>query len=461
MSGSVSREVSFLGHPVGLSFLFGTEMWERFCYYGMRALLTYYMVDFLFLSGESQHVLGYQSVKSVFEYVYGPLGPQPFGALIYGLYVSLTYFTGVIGGRLADLYLGQKWAVIIGALTMATGEFLLTDPSLFFIALLVLITGNGFFKPNITTQVGGLYTPGDGRIDRAYSVFYVGINLGALIAPPICGRLGHAAAGQPPHWHYGFTAAACGMLLGLAIFLAGQRYLPQDVRGRRKIAEAASGIAEAKLTPRERSAVLALVLVAFCNLFFWACYEQMGITIALMAENNTDLATPLGTLQPEDVQSFDPFFIFALTPVIIALWAWQARRKQEPTPVIKMGIGCLLCALCYALLVLPGLSIDAGHKVGVLWLVVTMGVLTVGELYLSPVGLSLFSRAAPAKLASLMMGVNYLSNFAGNYLAGYLGSFWDSMPKAIFFGMLTAISAATALAILALSRMLNPILKDH
>jgi POT family proton-dependent oligopeptide transporter len=177
-----------------------------------------------------------------------------------------------------------------------------------------------------------------------------------------------------------------------------------------------------------------------------------------MAEKNTNLTTWFGTLAPEDIQSFNPFFIFAFTPVVIALWAWQARRGREPSPVTKMGMGCALTALCYAMLVLPGWTIDAGQKVSVLWLVASMAMLTLGELYLSPVGLSLFSRAAPAKLASLMMGVNYLSNCFGNYLAGYLGSFWESMHKGAFFGMIAGMSAVTAIAIFGLSRVLNPIL---
>ncbi len=453
------REISFLGHPIGLAVLFGTEMWERFCYYGMRALLTFYMVDYLFIGGQPQHVFLYSPVKSALEAVYGPLPPQPLAALVYGLYTSMTYLTGIIGGTIADRFIGQRHAVIIGAITMATGEMLLMAPSLFFLGLIILVIGNGFLKPNITTQVGGLYQAGDARIDRAYSVFYVGINLGALIAPIICGRLGHAPPGQPPHWQYGFAAAGAGMLIGLVIFLAGLRYLPPDVRGRRKIAEAASGLPTPPLTGRDRAAVIALILVAFCNLFFWGCYEQQGITIALMAERNTDLTTWFGTLRPEDIQSFNPFFIFTLTPVIVALWGWQARRGTEPSPVTKMGIGCAATALCYGMLILPSLSIDAGQKVSVLWLVAAMALLTLGELYLSPVGLSLFSKAAPAKVASLMMGVNFLSNFAGNYLAGYLGSFWTGMQKTHFFAMIAAISAITAIAIFGLSRVLNPILR--
>jgi len=446
------------GHPVGLSVLFGTEMWERFCYYGMRALLTYYMVQFLFLGDEPTHVLGYNTARAALQAVYGPMKPQQMAALIYGLYTFGTYVSCLLGGWVADTYLGQRRAVILGAMVMAAGEFMLVDPALCFFGLLVLVTGNGFFKPNISTQVGGLYKPGDQRIDSAYSIFYVGINLGALIAPIICGRAAHFGTG-PAHWNYGFAAAGIGMLIGLGVNLAGQRALPPDVRSRRRAAVTASPTASTRLTALDRRAIVALCVVAFFNLFFWGVYEQQGITIALMAADHTNLATPLGTMDAEDVQSFNPFFIFTLTPLIIAFWGWQARRGAEPSPVVKMAIGCALNALAFGLLIIPGMAIDAGHKVSWLWLLVAMALSTIGELYLSPVGLSLFSKAAPAKVASLMMAVNFLSNASGNYLAGQLGFYWDVMSKANFFTMIAAIAGGAALAIAALSLVLAPVLR--
>jgi POT family proton-dependent oligopeptide transporter len=450
-------EKNFLGHPIGLSVLFGTELWERFCYYGMRALLTFYMVDTLFVGNAPDHVIGYHEVKAVLESFSGPLGAQPLAALIYGSYASTAYLTGLIGGYLADNFLGQRRAVILGGLTMAAGEFMLTDQSLFFPGLLVLVLGNGFFKPNISTQVGGLYKPGDSRIDQAYSVFYVGINLGALIAPIVCGRAAHWGGGS--HWNYGFAAAGIGMLIGVAINLAGRRALPPDVRARRlATTTAAEKQAGSPLTRDDKRAVAALCAVAFFNLFFWGCYEQQGITLALLAEKYTNLGTPLGTMNAEDVQSFNPFFIFAFTGLIIAFWAGQARRGSEPSSVVKMAYGCALTALSYGVLAFACIQVDAGHHISWLWLLLAMAILTVGELYLSPVGLSLFSKAAPAKLASLMMAVNFLSNAAGNYLAGYLGSYWDGMGKMAFFAMIAGISAATSVAIFLLSRVLNPIL---
>jgi POT family proton-dependent oligopeptide transporter len=319
----------------------------------------------------------------------------------------------------------------------------------------VLVLGNGFFKPNITTQVGGLYKPGDTRIDSAYSIFYVGINLGALVAPLVTGRAA-GIDGSTPHYHCGFIAAGIGMLLAIATNLAGRRHLPPDVRKRRL----QSAQPRAPLSSLDKRAVVALCVVAFFNVFFWGCYEQQGITIALMAADHTDLSAPFGThIGIADVQSFNPFFIFALTPFIIALWRWQAKSGGEPSPVLKMAFGCGFTAAAYGLLIIPGFSIDAGGKPTWLWLLAAMAILTLGELYLSPVGLSLFSKAAPAKLASLMMAVNFLSNAGGNYLAGYLGTFWDKMPKSSYFLMIAGVAGTTAVAIFMLSFVLRPVLR--
>src|SRR3954467_14066252 len=211
----------FLGHPRGLAFLFATEMWERFSYYGMRALLVLYMVKYLLQPGQAGSVLGYDAIKAALEVVSGPLSVQALASQIYGLYTGLVYLTPIFGGLLADRVLGQRRTVIIGAVLMAIGHFMMAFESLFLLALLVLILGNGAFKPNISTQVGGLYAPDDRRRDRAFSIFYVGINLGAFLAPLVCGTLGEEVG-----WHYGFAAAGVGMTLSLAIYLYATRTPP-------------------------------------------------------------------------------------------------------------------------------------------------------------------------------------------------------------------------------------------
>src|SRR6188474_2681251 len=215
------------GHPRGLSYLFATEMWERFSYYGMRALLVLYMVKYLLEPERAHHVVGLSAFRTVLESIFGQLAAQPFASHIYGFYTGLVYLTPILGGLLADRVLGQRRTVIIGAALMAAGHFAMAFEQLFLFALGLLILGNGAFKPNISTQVGELYAPGDRRRDRAFSIFYVGINLGAFLAPLICGTLGEKLG-----WHYGFGAAGVGMTLGLAIYLYASRTLPPDVRSR-------------------------------------------------------------------------------------------------------------------------------------------------------------------------------------------------------------------------------------
>src|SRR5579871_6893347 len=216
-------QAEFLGHPRGLSFLFATEMWERFSYYGMRALLVLYLVEYLLQPETAGQVIGLAAFKHILEAALGPLGVQPFASNIYGLYTGLVYLTPIFGGMLADRVLGHRRTVIIGALLMALGHFMMAFEPLLLFALFCLILGNGAFKPNMSSQVGELYAPGDPRRDRAYSIFYVGINVGAFLAPLVCGTLGERAG-----WHYGFGAAGIGMLIGLAIYLIGTRHLPPD-----------------------------------------------------------------------------------------------------------------------------------------------------------------------------------------------------------------------------------------
>src|ERR1700751_563150 len=226
-SQSGARDELF-GHPRALAYLFTTEMWERFSYYGMRALLVLYMVKYLFTPQGSGDVLGLAPFRHGLEFVFGPLAPQPLASQIYGFYTGLVYLTPILGGLLADRVLGQRRTVIVGAILMAIGHFMMAFEQLFLLALGFLILGNGAFKPNISTQVGALYAPGDRRRDRAFSIFYVGINLGAFLAPLICGTLG-----EDYGWHYGFAAAGVGMTLGLAIYLYAAPTLPPDDLARR------------------------------------------------------------------------------------------------------------------------------------------------------------------------------------------------------------------------------------
>ncbi len=441
------------GHPRGLSYLFATEMWERFSYYGMKALLVLYMVKYLLQPENAQGVIGFAALKSGLESVFGPLDIQPLSSHIYGLYTGLVYLTPVLGGYLADRVFGQRRTVVIGATLMAVGHFMMAFEPLFLLALLVLIFGNGAFKPNISTQVGTLYAPGDPRRDSAFSIFYVGINLGAFLAPLVCGTLGEEIG-----WHYGFGAAGIGMTIGLSIYLYATRTLPPDVRSR--------VLSEGKTQPFGRDewrAMGALMLLALPVTFFWATYEQQGNTIALWADDYTDRTINLivwaGQIPVTWFQAFNPFMIFAFTPFILALWKRQEETGREPSTVMKMAFGCFGVAAAYLILAAAAFSAGGG-KASWLWLTAYFVVLTIGELYLSPVGLSLVTKVAPARAVSMMMGVWLATSFTGNFIGGYLGSFWSSMAKDSFFMMIAAIAALAGLVILAFVRPLKPMLRE-
>ncbi len=448
---AATRTADLFGHPKGLAVLFSTEMWERFSYYGMRALLVLYMVKHLLQPGQAETVIGYAAVRSALEFIFGPLGVQPIASHIYGLYTALVYLTPVIGGLIADRWLGQRRTVVLGAVLMAIGHFLMAFEALFLFALLVLILGNGAFKPNVSTQVGALYAPGDPRRDRAFSIFYVGINIGAFFSPLVCGTLGENYG-----WHYGFAAAGIGMLIGTLIYVAGWSTLPPDDRTLR-------GSAPRRPLDREEwRRILALAILFLPVTLFWATYEQQGNTIALWADAQTDRTLNLivwqGQIPVTWFQSFNPFMIFAFTPFVVALWAWQAQRKREPSTITKMALGCFGIALGNLVLVLAAWQAGSGQA-SWLWLLLYFAVITVGELYLSPIGLSLVTKVAPTRVVSLVMGLWLATSFTGNLIGGWLGSFWTAMDKGQFFMMIAAIAACAGLVILAFNRPLSPILK--
>ena len=432
------------GHPAALSFLFATEMWERFSYYGMRALLVLYMVKYLLLPAQADGVAGLAGFKAALEFVFGPLALQPLASHIYGFYTGLVYLTPIFGGLLADRVLGQRRTVILGASLMAAGHFMMAFEHLFLLALIVLILGNGCFKPNISTQVGSLYAPGDRRRDGAFSIFYVGINLGAFLAPLICGTLGEEYG-----WHYGFAAAGVGMTLGLVIYLLATPMLPKDAFVRRDTSQ--------KIGREGWRAIGALLVLFIPVSLFWGTYEQQGNTIALWADGFTDRHVFGAEIPVTWFQAFNPLMIFAFTPFIVAFWRRQGAR--EPSTVVKLAIGCLLSAASW-LIMFAAAYLSGTAQASWLWLLAYFVVLTVGELYLSPTSLSLVTKVAPVGVLSMMMGVWLSTSFVGGFLAGYLGTFWSSMSKPNFFLMLAIITAVAGLFIALVARPLRGVLRD-
>ena len=452
---SSKRTSDLFGHPRGLTFLFATEMWERFSYYGMRALLVLYMVKLLLLPGHVENVIGLPALSSLFESMLGTSGVQPLSSQIYGFYTGLVYLTPVFGGLLADRVLGQHRTILLGAAMMAVGHFMMAFEPLFLFALTMLILGNGAFKPNMSAQVGGLYAPGDPRRDRAYSIFYVGINLGAFLAPLVCGTLGEEFG-----WHYGFAAAGVGMTIALAIYLYAMPQLPPDELHKARAAR----IEKKPLDRNEWRGILALIALFAPTTLFWATYEQQGNTIVLWADDHTNRTIDLffwhGDIPVTWFQAFNPFMIFAFTPLIIALWAWQAKRGKEPSTVTKMSIGCFGVTLANLIMAAAAWR-AAGDEASWLWLLGYFVVITIGELYLSPIGLSLVSKIAPVRMVSMLMGVWLATSFAGNLIAGWLGSFWSGMDKMMFFLMIAGIALIAALIILAFDRPLRNVIRDH
>jgi proton-dependent oligopeptide transporter, POT family len=415
----------FLGHPKGLAFLFGSEMWERFSYYGMRALLVLYMVDHLLTPERVDYVLGLATLKRGLESLSGPLAAQPFASQIYGLYTGFVYLTPILGGWLADHGLGRRRAITLGAASMVAGHFLMAYEPAFLLALALIALGCGAFKPNISIQVGELYASADARRDRAYSIFYLGINIGAFLAPLVCGTLGETV-----DWAYGFASAGVGMAIGLATYLAGLSKLPPDRPQRPEDAMPAASHGDL------RRAILSLSLLFLPSALFWAGFEQQGNTIALFAENLTDRSVGfLGWRTEIPVtwfQAFNPLMIILFTPLLVEWWARRAAVGAEPSTLRKLSIGCLGLAASYLILAFAAGGAEQG-KASWLWLFVYFVVITLSELHFSPITLSFVSRIAPAGSRAVLMGFWFTSMFVGNLLAGWIGGYWSKLGSAQFF----------------------------
>lgn len=412
----------WFGQPRGLTVLFLTEMWEKFSFFGMKALLIYYMIRHL-----------------NFE--------QADASLIYGAYAGGVYLTPIFGGYLADRWLGRRRAIIIGGALMAAGHFALAWESLFFPALVLIALGNGLFLPNLPSQVGDLYGEQDPRRGGAYNIYYVGINLGALLAPLVCGTLGEWYG-----WHVGFGAAGVGMCLGLALYVAGSRHLPPD----RPLAASAKAAAATGPAPAGHlaAAFVPLLLVGLAVVVFRSAYEQSGNTLAVWAETGVDRVLWGFTVPVTWMQSLNPMFVFLFTPFVVAGWRRAAARGREPSSLMKMALGAAGVALSYLLLALLAATHGAA-PVSPLWLVLFFVLYTLGELYILPVGLGLFARLAPKGMGGTLIAAWFLASFGGNLLSGVVGRGWEALGPAGFFVALAVIAGASAGALLSLAPMLQ------
>jgi len=489
---------AFFGHPRGLSTLFFTEMWERFTYYGMRAILILFMTAPAAAGG-----LGFDTGKA---------------GVIYGTYTAFVYLMSLPGGWVADRFLGQRRATLYGGTVIMLGNLCLAIPSaeLFYPGLFLVVIGTGLLKPNVSVMVGQLYSQEDHRRDSAFSIFYMGINLGAFLSPLVCGWLAQSnqfrdvLAGlglRPEHsWHWGFGAAALGMLCGLIQYLVGWKYLgeagvhpapaksPEDAARARRLLRngvllsvglfgllallSSAGVLE--VTPErvgnwfgvvlfgtaigffgwlfasggwtraERKRLVVIAVLFFGAAVFWSVFEQAGSTLNLFAERST-ANTLFGFDFPASwFQSLNALFIIVLAPVFAALWVKLGQRN--PSSPAKFTVGLFFVALGFAVLIVAAQLAASGQRVSPLWLTVTYLLHTIGELCLSPVGLSAMTRLAPARVAGLMMGVWFLASSVGNYLGGRIAGLYEAFSLPGLFTAVTLYALAAALVMAALVR---------
>ena len=431
-----NQHQQFFGHPRGLFLLFGTELWERFSYYAMRAILVLYLTDATLDGG-----LGW-STKDALD--------------LYGLYTGLVYITPLIGGWLADNYLGQRRSILIGGALMAVGQFTLAMPAdmlglgtvhTFYLGLALLIAGNGLFKPNISTMVGDLYQEGDNRRDGAFTIFYMGINLGALLAGVIAGSVTNEFG-----WKSGFIVAGIGMLISLVMQMSLAQSWLGDI-GREPAAKRDLAIKKSSkkepLTKEEFDRIKVILVMSLFTIVFWAGFEQAGGLMNIYTQQYTDRMIGGFEVPAAWFQSLNPFFIITLAPLLAVLWVKLGRRK--PNSPVKFALAMFFIALGFLCMV--GAVMEQGGdttvKTSMLWLVGAFFFHTLGELCLSPIGLSLVTKLAPLRLASLMMGAWFGCNAIANYVAGYVGSHVGELgAMAIFSGI--AVTATVSGVILLL-----------
>tara|TARA_B100001175_G_scaffold314216_1_gene323137 strand:+ start:2645 stop:4156 length:1512 start_codon:yes stop_codon:yes gene_type:complete len=428
----------FLGHPKGLFVCFATEMWERFSYYGMRALLILYLTKHWEFSDATSY-------------------------LIYGAYTSLVYIMPVFGGMLADQILGSKKAVTYGAILLVlghTGMAIESNQQIFYLSLALIVSGVGFLKPNISTMVGSLYKEGDPRRDSGFTIFYMGINIGAFSASLLCGYLGETYG-----WAYGFGAAGIGMLIGLIIFLWGQKYLqglaepPSEkykeismgisyeywayisgiimvlgswflVQNQEIVGTMLGGFgaiciliwliyALFKCTPEERDRLIVVGILILFSLIFWALFEQAGSSLNILTDRGVDRSIFGWAVPASMFQSLNAGFIFTLAPFFAMLWIALAKRGMEPSTSLKFSIGIIFVGLGFLVLVF-GMQSSSGIQTGVIWIILIYLLHTIGELCLSPVGLSSVTKLSPQRIVGMMMGMWFLASAAGNYVASLI-----------------------------------------
>lgn len=419
---------TWFGHPRGLTILFLTEMWQEFSFFGMRTILVYYMTQQLLIS-------------------------QAHSSLIYGAYVAFAYFTPLLGGVVSDRWLGRRRTVLLGGGIMAAGHFMMAFEASFYPALATIAIGNGLFLPSLSSQINDLYADDDPRKPSAYNIYYVGINVGGTLAPFACGTVGELWG-----WNWGFIVAGVGMIAGMVVYLIGTPFLPPE--GKTPERSAAAQVTRGNPEKLERGTVILLAAVVLLVIIYRSAYEQVGNTVALWADTGVDRGIGGWTIPMTWFQALNPLGIFLFTPLVLAWWSWRAARGTVRSAVAKMATGALVLSASFLLLSGAALHADAaGTRASWIWLASYFFVFTAGELFILPVGLGLFGRVAPQKIAATMIAVWFLAAFFGNLGAGVLGTLWSDMPPYRFFALTAVVAAVSGVLLLALvpsARRIDP-----
>jgi POT family proton-dependent oligopeptide transporter len=462
----IEAQGTVFGHPKGLYLLFFTEMWERFSYYGMRGILMLYMIKLW-----SENGLNIDEASA---------------SLVYGFFTGFVYFTPIIGGWIADRFIGQRKAITIGGIIMFFGQMVLFSINTHVglaIGLVLLIIGNGFFKPNISTLVGRLYRDGDDKRDSAFSIFYMGINLGALLAPLLIGLLAEdwfAVKGLDANgkeiilsygFKYGFLAAAIGMALGQLIFnffakkylleIGEQPYKSETVEISEMIDDA-SKLNAGKLSFIEKQRVTVIFILTFFVIFFWAGFEQAGSSMTIYTDKYIDRVFFGWEIPTTFFQSVNPLFIVALAPLFA--WFWTSKTGKRMTTPVKMSLGMILLGIGFLFMLMATYGVQTAgagdkevvtQKAALIWLIMTYFFHTIGELCLSPVGLSVVTKLAPVKLASLLMGVWMLSTFVANIIGGFIAAYVEKLGAGTIFVSIAVFVIVLGIVMLLVSRRLS------
>jgi POT family proton-dependent oligopeptide transporter len=436
------RPRTFFGEPPAIAYLAFTEAWERFSYYGMTSILVLYMSQTLFTPGHIDQIVGFKGVRAGLTAVFGPMSTVALASEVYGLYTGFIYFTPVLGGLIADRWIGRRSAVMLGAILMSAGHLAMAFDASFLLAIALLIVGCGFLKGNISAQVGALYPDDDneGRT-RGFAVFSIGINVGAVAGPLACGLLA-----QVYGWHVGFGLAGVLMLMGLATYVVGYKHLPEGAKRAKAKAD------HPPLDARQWRVILALIGVMALTVFQSVAYYQNSDVALIWIDQAVDLNLLGFRIPTAWFNSIDPLISIVSVPALFALWRWQAKRGAEPADIGKIAMGAAITAVANLLLVIACLI---GKHAWALFPIAYDVLLGVGFLYYWPPLLALVSQAAPAKVNSTLMGMVFLSLFVANFLIGWLGGFYEHLGPTGFWTLNVAIAGVGAALGFALQRPLE------